>query len=641
MPALTLVGDPHTLAAAIAVGCITVISMTVLVLLCTKRQVETQQPHFEPGNVTFATKKDKVLIIGQDDNSTIYDDQPVQTDAPDDWTKSINGDAIGGSKNDVLPAEPSVAKKTKRKSKKKSTPTPLSPPAEGFGNELSKQESNDGFGFDEALPSLPPSPKLPPPKTTDDPDAFGFEVTVNNIDANGGYSTMPSLPKSPEPAAMRERAPTLSTPIRGSALSPEADEDEDDNTEEELIPAWYAGKMSRKNCTEAVTAAANGDFLIRESSSGDRCVICINDRGNPINLVINVTAEGKYRFAGRERESLHDVVYFLRKSPLVAKDNQSVQLGKAAPKAAAVEKQQQEDLDANEGQATIRAERERKLQFMQRADQVKSGSMPKDSAAENFGGLVISFDGNELYGDVQTVGGDLEGFDDPEEEEPLYVDMADANVPSYDWIAEQEEIARQEDAGRLRVSNEEFGKIRAQARERAATAALMNRKLIMEKVRKQSVRRRWKNVGGPTPTPTLENEAPSKPIHETEEEEDFFEYQNASSRDFGGYEEEDIYGDSVPRWFAPRLQRQKCEEIVMAAKNGTYLVRESSDGTKYIICVKHDDGIKNFQIHVRGPAQFEFSGRSYKTLEDVISSAQRHGIIKHKSKIPLSFIAEW
>jgi hypothetical protein len=51
-----------------------------------------------------------------------------------------------------------------------------------------------------------------------------------------------------------------------------------------------------------------------------------------------------------------------------------------------------------------------------------------------------------------------------EDEEPLYVDMFDANVPSAEWIAREEERHRLDVAGVERLSNEEFGELRTQAR---------------------------------------------------------------------------------------------------------------------------------------------------------------------------------
>ena len=48
-----------------------------------------------------------------------------------------------------------------------------------------------------------------------------------------------------------------------------------------LIPPWYAGKLSREFCEEAVLKGGVGDFLVRESSKSDRIVICVNDNGAP------------------------------------------------------------------------------------------------------------------------------------------------------------------------------------------------------------------------------------------------------------------------------------------------------------------------------------------------------------------------
>ena len=56
-----------------------------------------------------------------------------------------------------------------------------------------------------------------------------------------------------------------------------------------------------------------------ESTRGDRCVICINDHGRALNLVINVTPDGRYMFAGQARETLNDVVFMLRRRPMQGK----------------------------------------------------------------------------------------------------------------------------------------------------------------------------------------------------------------------------------------------------------------------------------------------------------------------------------
>lgn len=639
----------HVFTLGLAFGVtISMVSLVVLLITCTDRKRDTPRPRdFErstsiPGNVTFQTKQEKVLVIGtQDGSNTIYDDAPTSTDA--DWTTKIEQSTVGGNKQEPQQrrsaSEPPNADKIKKKKKNlKPSRSDNTEELVGFGDidttfkkqtaKIDSESQYDGFD-DEALPSLPPSPQPVLPQPSEGKEVFsGFD---NIAEASDGYSTLPTESKdttsdeklSPRPASIVEPA--------------QMEVDEDDET----IPAWYAGKLSRDLCVEAVLASANGDFLIRESSHGDRCVICINDRGSAINLVINVTADRTYRFAGKERESLHDVLFFLRKKPLYAKDGTPVLLGKPAPQATAQEKQQQLDTK-NKNASAARAERERKLQFMQR----KQGLGRQYSTNDERTDMIISLDGNELYTEASMVDGAVglgttsyPGETEQVEEEPLYVDMSDANVPSYDYIAEREEEERAAQAGRIRVSNEEFGKIKAKARERAATAAAMNREKVLANLKQKSVRKHWKQLA-PNASAVVPD-LPPIPSKSKSEEENFFEYENASAREFGGYEEEDIYGETVPRWFAPRLARAKCEKIVDAGANGTYLVRESSTGDKYIICVKHNDGIINFQIHVRGAGQFEFSGRKYSNLEDVIAFSQKNGILKNKTKITLLHIPEW
>ena len=47
-----------------------------------------------------------------------------------------------------------------------------------------------------------------------------------------------------------------------------------------------------------------------------RCVICVNDHGQAKNLLINILPNGKFQFAGKDLDSLNDVVYMLRQRPI-------------------------------------------------------------------------------------------------------------------------------------------------------------------------------------------------------------------------------------------------------------------------------------------------------------------------------------
>jgi hypothetical protein len=100
-----------------------------------------------------------------------------------------------------------------------------------------------------------------------------------------------------------------------------------------------------------------------------------------------------------------------------------------------------------------------------------------------------------------------------------------------------------------------------------------------------------------------------KLVTKQDDDENFFEYTNASSREFGAsgpssgsaasatgegasygmegggtYDDEDIY-DAVPTWFVGQMVRDECDVMVKAAGSGRFLVRESSSGDKYVISV--------------------------------------------------------
>jgi hypothetical protein len=42
---------------------------------------------------------------------------------------------------------------------------------------------------------------------------------------------------------------------------------------------WFAGAMGKRSCESAVASASHGSFLVREGSTGERFVLCVNDRG--------------------------------------------------------------------------------------------------------------------------------------------------------------------------------------------------------------------------------------------------------------------------------------------------------------------------------------------------------------------------
>eukprot|EP00038_Savillea_parva_P011136 m.195345 g.195345 ORF g.195345 m.195345 type:complete len:539 (+) comp19460_c0_seq1:468-2084(+) len=391
-------------------------------------------------------------------------------------------------------------------------------------------------------------------------------------------------------------------------------------------PAWYAGKLSRDICEETVLAASRGDFLVRESTRGDRCVVCINIGGKVMNLMV-IARDGKYRFAGKYRNSLEDVIFFLRLKPLllkggpcrIAKPAQGLQDALIRDRA---RQGNALGMDSSLHAAQQSAENARRLEFSQSNPDQAAPQRDSDS----HGGHTITAD--DLYGNAREL---MDEFDNGDE--PLYVDMYDANVPSSEWIAREEERHRLEKAGVQRLSNEAFGQLRLQARQRAESAARENKRLSQLAVQKSDVRKAWQKS-------TIIKKGASMQLPADDTHENFFGYQNASLREFGGYEEDEIY-DSVPRWFAGKLNRDTCDAAVIKSGNGSYLIRESSSGDRYIVCINHSGTAKNFQIMITDQGRYKFSGNTYANLQELVTFLKRNGITKNGQTIPLSSVAQW
>jgi hypothetical protein len=156
-----------------------------------------------------------------------------------------------------------------------------------------------------------------------------------------------------------------------------------------------------------------------------------------------------------------------------------------------------------------------------------------------------------------------------------------------------------------------------------------------------------------------------KLVTKQDDDENFFEYTNASLREFGAsgpspaaaasattgegasygmegggtYDDEDIY-DAVPTWFVGQMKRDECDNMVKAAGPGRFLVRESSSGDKYVISVNHQNKAKSFQIlmHTSGAKSvYEFSGKKdHASLEAVVQYSIERGIHKQGVRINLT-----
>jgi len=82
-----------------------------------------------------------------------------------------------------------------------------------------------------------------------------------------------------------------------------------------------------------------------------------------------------------------------------------------------------------------------------------------------------------------------------------------------------------------------------------------------------------------------------------------------------------------------RLDRQKCEDIIRRAVDGTYVCRESSSGDKYIICLKHGSVVKNFQVYIKGVRQLLAFGLHFSAVFGLN--------IRVLSRLPLLDLAFW
>lgn len=191
----------------------------------------------------------------------------------------------------------------------------------------SDAEDFDGFhsvhGRDDTLPR----PPTKAPTATSEATAPVF-----NNKPNTGYVGFDAVKAALDSGDTKEEEESFGgfSAVSNTAGDTGGDDANEADGEDDAIPAWYAGKISRDICEEVVLAASTGDFLVRESSKGDRCVICINSHGTALNLMV-VVHNNKYRFAGKDRDSLHDVIFFLRKRPITSGAAAPFKLAKAAP----------------------------------------------------------------------------------------------------------------------------------------------------------------------------------------------------------------------------------------------------------------------------------------------------------------------
>ena len=95
------------------------------------------------------------------------------------------------------------------------------------------------------------------------------------------------------------------------------------------------------------------------------------------------------------------------------------------------------------------------------------------------------------------------------------------------------------------------------------------------------------------------------------------------------------------------MDRNECDNIVSQADAGCFLVRESSQGNKFVLSVNYQGKAKNFQIvfkkevgaNGKTTTIYEFSGKQHASLELVVDYSVRHQIHKSGEKIQLTVSA--
>lgn len=84
-----------------------------------------------------------------------------------------------------------------------------------------------------------------------------------------------------------------------------------------------------------------------------------------------------------------------------------------------------------------------------------------------------------------------------------------------------------------------------------------------------------------------------------------------------------------------------CDKAVLKGGSGTYLIRESSSGDKYIVCVNWEGVAKNFQVYITEDGGYKFSGQTYPDLQRLVTFLQKHGITKNGRSLTLGRVAQW
>eukprot|EP00040_Diaphanoeca_grandis_P012093 m.61717 g.61717 ORF g.61717 m.61717 type:complete len:310 (+) comp23020_c1_seq1:70-999(+) len=88
---------------------------------------------------------------------------------------------------------------------------------------------------------------------------------------------------------------------------------------------WFPIGMTRERCEAAVAAGVHGAFVVRLSSSHDKYVLVVNDKGTVCSYSI-IRADGKVSFGGSMHDTIEELVEHIKIKPFQSKVSQSMRL---------------------------------------------------------------------------------------------------------------------------------------------------------------------------------------------------------------------------------------------------------------------------------------------------------------------------
>lgn len=85
------------------------------------------------------------------------------------------------------------------------------------------------------------------------------------------------------------------------------------------------------------------------------------------------------------------------------------------------------------------------------------------------------------------------------------------------------------------------------------------------------------------------------------------------------------FGQSMvgANWFVGRRSKAVCQEAVVKAKHGDYLVRQSKNGLKYFVMVNDGGSAASYTISATDQGGFVFADQTFLRLSDVVATLQQ------------------